>query len=63
MSEQWIYFDGNDDCDEECLGWNGKDNRCCCGNVRVTWSCMESKCKCKNDHERYDCPNAYAEAY
>ena len=35
-------FDGSDDC-EDCSGWDGKDNRCNCGNRRVSW--VLSDCK------------------
>lgn len=26
-----------DDEESECLGWNGQDRRCYCGNRRVSW--------------------------
>lgn len=32
----WYDFDGNN-CDRPCLGWNGVDHRCQCGNRRVSW--------------------------
>lgn len=34
-----IEFDGST-CDEEaqCMGWDGEDRRCDCGNNRVYWS-------------------------
>jgi hypothetical protein len=39
----WIEFDGMncndylDDDAEECVGWDGEDRRCECGNRRVSW--------------------------
>jgi hypothetical protein len=32
----YIYFNGIDNC-EECKGWDGIDDRCQCGNQRVSW--------------------------
>jgi hypothetical protein len=26
-------------CEQPCLGWDGKSRRCDCGNRRVTWTC------------------------
>lgn len=34
---EWHEFDGNDNCDASCRGWNGEDRRCDCGNRRVYW--------------------------
>ena len=42
-SEGFVPFDGmncndyKDDSEPECLGWDGEDRRCCCGNRRVYW--------------------------
>ena len=33
----FIDFDGNDFCDDDCLGWDGESRRCDCGNRRVYW--------------------------
>ena len=30
-------FNGNENCDDECFGWDGESRRCCCGNRRVDW--------------------------
>lgn len=38
---QWIPFDGNEYCSDECRGWDGKSYRCDCGNRRVYWDEIE----------------------
>lgn len=30
-------FTGNDNCNENCAGWDGVSHRCDCGNRRVDW--------------------------
>ena len=40
--------------DDECLGWDGYDRRCQCGNRRVYWNIQQ------NEDGRW---SAYAEAY
>ena len=30
-------FVGNEFCADDCLGWDGEDRRCDCGNRRVFW--------------------------
>lgn len=36
----FIDFDGQncEDADMECIGWDGNDRRCNCGNRRVSWN-------------------------
>lgn len=60
--EVWYDFDGNDDCDESCRGWNGEDRRCDCGNRRVDWACLKNNCilEIKNCQE---CEHGYTEAW
>ena len=41
----WIEFCGDDYC-EDCKGWDGKSNRCDCGNRRVCWANLD--CNFKN---------------
>ncbi len=36
----WFKFGGDDEC-EDCKGWDGKSNRCDCGNRRVYWTTLE----------------------
>ena len=39
--EGFIEFDGmncNDYDDNGCVGWDGEDRRCVCGNRRVYWA-------------------------
>lgn len=56
----WVEFDGMncndylDDDEEECMGWDGEDRRCDCGNRRVSWSIQT---------ESDGSFTAYAEAY
>lgn len=55
----FIDFDGNNcanawDEGEDCLGWDGEDRRCSCGNRRVSWSTSQL------DSGKWI---AYAEAY
>lgn len=33
----YFEFEGNEDCDEDCAGWDGESRRCECGNRRVCW--------------------------
>jgi len=33
----YIYFNGIDNC-KKCKGWDGQDDRCECGNQRVSWT-------------------------
>ena len=35
--DEFVEFDGDDNCIDECRGWNGKDKRCDCGNRRLCW--------------------------
>lgn len=55
----WIDFDGDDDCSDDCRGWNGKDYRCDCGSYRVCFECFYGGCGCDSE-EMMDCSNAYA---
>jgi len=32
----FIEFDGFN-CDDDCMGWDGEERRCHCGNRRVSW--------------------------
>lgn len=33
-----FYFDfSGQNCEGPCIGWDGRDRRCECGNRRVTW--------------------------
>lgn len=42
--DQFMEFSGwNCDEDRGCLGWDGVDRRCECGNRRVAWVAEESK--------------------
>ncbi len=36
-TSRWFRFNGNDAC-EDCKGWDGKSDRCDCGNRRVYWT-------------------------
>lgn len=38
LKNEYINFEGNQHCDENCDGWDGEDKRCDCGNRRVMWS-------------------------
>ena len=39
MLELDAYYDLKDDnCNENCRGWDGNDNRCECSNRRVSWT-------------------------
>ncbi len=35
-------FDGQN-CDGPCVGWDGQDRRCECGNRRVSWTLSDCK--------------------
>lgn len=35
-TQDWFEFDGQN-CEEPCLGWDGHERRCECGNRRVSW--------------------------
>ena len=35
--DEFVGFDGSDNCDEDCQGWDGESHRCTCGNRRVEW--------------------------
>lgn len=50
----FIDFCGSDNC-EGCLGWNGEDRRCDCGNRRVDWT--------RDWQFDYKDPQIYGEAY
>jgi hypothetical protein len=57
-TDDYIEFDGAncDDLDDnDCIGWDGNDRRCSCGNRRVSWSFD----KLTKDSKWY----FYAEAY
>ena len=34
----WFDFYGNENCDDDCCGWDGQSRRCQCGNRRVDWA-------------------------
>ena len=36
-SERFIQFQGDENCEDNCRGWNGKSNRCECGSHKVKW--------------------------
>ena len=50
----FVDFDGDDGC-ETCKGWDGKDNRCDCGNRRVYWAC--------SDWHTFEEPSIYPEVH
>ena len=52
--EGFVSFDGDDGC-EDCRGWDGKDNRCDCGNRRVYWAC--------SDWHTFEEPQVYPEVH
>lgn len=37
IGDGYIEFSGHN-CEDECEGWNPKNNRCQCGNRRVSWT-------------------------
>lgn len=64
MTEDWINFEGNDDCDETCRGWDGEGRRCECGNRRVGWECILDECnKEKGTEDCANCSYGYATAW
>lgn len=36
----YVDFDGQN-CDSECIGWDGTSRRCDCGNRRVYWETQQ----------------------
>lgn len=50
----WHGFEGQN-CDGPCDGWNGVDQRCQCGNRRVSWT--------QGDGHTFEHPSVYGEAY
>lgn len=48
-------FNGDDNCADDCCGWDGESHRCDCGNRRMTWT--EG---CDTDYRNM---YIYAEAY
>ena len=54
MAHFWHTFEGQN-CEGPCLGWNGIDRRCQCGNRRVSWTQAEG--------HTFERPSIYAEAY
>lgn len=43
-NDDYIDFDGQnceDASDDVCIGWDGNDRRCSCGNRRVGWTINE----------------------
>jgi len=37
-TNDYICFDGDEGCSEDCRGWDGVSGRCDCGNRRLYWS-------------------------
>lgn len=37
-SDGWIEFADDNDCEDDCKGWDGVESRCDCGNRRVYWT-------------------------
>lgn len=59
MEKTWYEFDGNENCDESCRGWDGLSNRCDCGNRRVYWECMKSDCSCSTIPSTANCEHSF----
>lgn len=38
QGREFIYFEGDDQCESGCRGWNGIRGRCDCGSRRVEWT-------------------------
>lgn len=36
-SDKFIRFQGDENCEDDCRGWNGESNRCECGSHKVKW--------------------------
>ena len=53
-AETWHDFDGQN-CIDPCVGWDGEQRRCQCGNRRVSWV--------RGYEHSFESPSVHAEAY
>ena len=48
ITDGFFIFHGNDNCKASCRGWDGKSDRCDCGERRIEWDCDYSDDYFKN---------------